>query len=110
MMRKLRVGPLSRGARRLPETVGPSPNLADALDGLDALLADWGPQRTSDEPVSSEGETRMRPGRVRRLRYHLIELIYSPREPYSWIRSVCGYALLCVAVLVLGWLLASVIG
>jgi hypothetical protein len=110
MIRKLRVGPLSRGPRSLREPVGPSPELADALDGLDALLSDWGQARTSDGQVQSARQMRKRRERAGHLRYHLVALIYSPREPYSWIRSVCGYTLLCVAVLGLGWLLASAIG
>jgi hypothetical protein len=84
--------------------------LGDALDGLDALLSDWPQQPTRDSRPKSAGETRKRSWGARQLRYHVVALIFSPREPYSWIRSVCAYMLLCIAVLALGWALASVIG
>lgn len=108
MTRKFRLG-LSRRARALPQPGGPSPGLADALDNLDSFLSEWGqPQKSENGAVPTE--PRDHPSLPRGLRYHLAALIYSRRPPYTWIRSACAYALLCVGVLALGWLLVQAVG
>lgn len=103
---KFGAGRVSRGRGPLPpDPITPSPRLGEALDDCDALLSEWG-HETSDGAAQPARQA-PGPSAAHRLRYHLDALIYSPREPYTWIRSICAYTLLCVAVLALGWLLAS---
>lgn len=104
---KFGAGRLSRGRGLLPDPIAPSARLGEALDDCDALLSEWGRSETSDGPAQAARQAPGRPRVAHRLRYQLGAVIYSPREPYNWIRSICAYTLLCVAVLALGWLLAS---
>jgi hypothetical protein len=104
---RLQRGRRSRRPDRTLVEPAPSERLVEAFDGCVALLSNWAVHDDA-EPLVEPAEVRHQRAEIlRRLRYELYALLFSPLWPYASLRRFVGYTVLSLAALAFGWLLVS---